>query len=80
MNNKTNNSTSRITLSIPESTNKLLELIQYQLRNNGNRQFKSDIIHEALLSYSLDSKSPGNRSGANENASVNGLKTGLLDD
>ena len=41
----------RVTLSISEPTNVLLEDLQHHLRNQGSRRYKSEIVHGALLCY-----------------------------
>ena len=41
----------RVTLSISEPANILLEDMQHHLRNQGSRQFKSEIVHYALQHY-----------------------------
>lgn len=38
----------RITLSISDATNTLLEDLQHHLRKSGSRQYKSRIMHEAI--------------------------------
>lgn len=38
----------RITLSMPQATNALLEELQHRLRKTGSRHYKSRILHEAI--------------------------------
>ena len=43
----------RVTLSISETANELLEDVQHHLRNQGSRQYKSEIVHYALQYYAV---------------------------